>query len=106
MTVRIFVIDSDAIFVPAAIACFSLRADFAICLKEFTIECNVLINEEQISPYFASKKTEINNRGTVIKQIDDNFTDEINETMIPVVNVEIACKIKLSGYPIAWINQI
>lgn len=54
-----------------------------------------------IRRYLASKKTDINSRGTVIKQIDDNFTEEINETIIPVVNVEIACKIKLSGYPMA-----
>lgn len=48
-------------------------------------------------PYFASKKTAINKMGTDAKQTKESLTDEMNETIIPVANVEMACKIKLNG---------
>lgn len=35
--------------------------------------------------------------GTDAKHTKDSFTDEVNETIMPVANVEMACKIKLNG---------
>lgn len=45
---------------------------------------------EQVIAYLASKITVINDNGTVAKQTNDNLTEKLNATHIPITNVEIA----------------
>lgn len=45
---------------------------------------------EKLIAYFASKKTVINDNGTEAKQTNDNLTEKLNATPIPITNVEIA----------------
>lgn len=51
--------------------------------------------------YLASQNTDINENGSDIAQINVNFTEMVNDTIRPIVNVDSACVKILIGNPIA-----
>lgn len=52
-------------------------------------------------PYLASQKTDTNENGSDIAQINVNFTEMANDTIKPIVNVDSACVKMLIGNPMA-----
>lgn len=82
--------------------CNSNRQHFSKFFITFFLKDQAIFERPLLNcNYLASKKTAISNIGTEAKQIRESLTDELNDTRMPVANVEIACKIKLNGYPIA-----